>query len=267
MKIGKTPFYACTNLSDISVAQDNPNYCSLNGVLYNKDCSKILACPQTKCGEYTLPVSINEIGEYAFLGCSLLTSVAIPNSVTEIGEAAFSGCTSLSSVTIPNSLTEIKNQTFYACSSLASVIIPESVTLIKKEAFYFCTCLTYVTIPASIKAFGEDAFACCNNLTSVYYNCENPIENFNSNIFRASLYNATLYVPAVAVEKCKVTSPWKYFKNIQAYDFSGVEAVGGDTDKTVTGRYDMYGSPVDDNYRGPVIERYSDGSTKKTLQK
>ena len=62
-------------------------------------------------------------------------------------------------------------------------------------------------------------------------------------------------------------SPWKYFNNIEAYDFSDVETVSGDTEKVVTGHYAISGSSVDEDYKGMVIVTYSDGTTQKTLQK
>ena len=56
--------------------------------------------------------SVTKIGDFAFDGCSGLTSVTIPNSVTEIGEDAFRICRGLTSVTIPNSVTEIGEGAF-----------------------------------------------------------------------------------------------------------------------------------------------------------
>ena len=58
--------------------------------------------------------------------------------VTSIGDYAFSGCSGLTSVTIGNSVTSIGSNTFYDCSGLTSVTIPNSVTSIGDNAFYNC---------------------------------------------------------------------------------------------------------------------------------
>ena len=111
--------------------------------------------------------SVIFIGDYAFGGCSGLTSVTIPNSVTSIGGSAFNSCSGLTSVTIPNSVTSIGGSAFYCCSGLTSVTIPNSVTSIGKSAFSGCSGLTSVTIPNSVTSIGDYAFSGCSGLTSV----------------------------------------------------------------------------------------------------
>ena len=111
--------------------------------------------------------SVTSVRNYAFDGCSSLTSVAIPNSVTSIGGGAFFGCSSLTSVTLGNSVTSIGHGAFDNCSSLTSINIPNSVVIIEGYAFESCSSLTSVTIPNSVTSIGYWAFGNCSSLTSI----------------------------------------------------------------------------------------------------
>ena len=141
---------------------------------------------------------VKSIGEYAFYGCSGLTSITIPNSVASIGEGAFKNCSGLTSVhisdleawckitfylpsvnplyyahhlflngtevkdlVIPNSVTSISDFVFFSCRGLTSITIPSSVTSIGHQAFRGCSGLTSVTIPNSMTSIGYEAFYDC----------------------------------------------------------------------------------------------------------
>ena len=164
--IGSSAF-GCSNLTSINVSDNNKNYSSVDGVLFNKDKTEIIKYPVKKEGTaYQIPNSVTSIGDYAFAGCSI-TSITIPNSVTSIGYGAFDTCSSLTSITIPNSVTSIGDEAFDNCSSLTSVTIPESVTSIGSWTFHGCSSLTSVTLPDCVTSIGEYAFHGCSSLTSV----------------------------------------------------------------------------------------------------
>ena len=100
-----TAFEDCDYLSEVTVHPDNPVYVSENNVIFSKDKTKLLFCPQVfHAGEYIIPDSVTEIGNFAFSDCEGLTSIVIPASVTEIGKDAFYChfplCSELISITV-----------------------------------------------------------------------------------------------------------------------------------------------------------------------
>ena len=153
-------------------SDDNPS-----PVYNNSDVKKIvIEDGVTSIGDYafrgcssltsiTLPDSVTSIGDSAFKNCSSLTSITIPDSVTSIGDWTFYKCSSLTSITIPNSVTSIGDSAFYNCRSLTSITIPDRVTSIESSAFYNCSSLTSITIPKSVTSIGSGVFNNCNNLT------------------------------------------------------------------------------------------------------
>ena len=94
--IGKNAFHYCDNLTSVIVDSENKNYCSEDGILFNKGKTEIIKYPAAKeGGSYTIPSSVTRIGHYAFRYCKNLTSITIPSSVTRIGNFAFDHCQNL----------------------------------------------------------------------------------------------------------------------------------------------------------------------------
>lgn len=171
---------------------------------------------------------VTSLDEFAFFGCSGLTSVVIPEGVTSIGDYAFNDCPGLKSVTIPSSVMNIRYSAFIGCGirsfkivdlaawcriaventfSLAQydhklylndvevtdLVIPDGVTSIRVKAFCRCSDLTSVTIPSSVTNIGGYAFANCYDLSSIIFNGDAP-EVVGDQVFEEAAVDAVIYV-------------------------------------------------------------------------
>lgn len=142
ISIDNNPFAGCVSLTRIDVDQDNPVYCSKDGVLFSRDMEKLMAYPAGKSGDYAVPEGVKIIGEMAFSGCAQLTSIDIPDSVTVIKTHAFAECTQLGSVQLPLKMDKIESFAFRACTSLTSVHMPKEVETLGDSLFYLCNHMT-----------------------------------------------------------------------------------------------------------------------------
>ena len=124
----------------------------------------------------TLPDSVTSIGDCAFVFCVGLSSITLPDSVTSIGDSAFKNCSSLTSITIPDRVTSIESRAFTGCSSLTSITIPDSVTSIGYATFAGCSSLTSITIPDSVTSIGESAFSNCSSLQTISLSCKSTLK-------------------------------------------------------------------------------------------
>ena len=156
----------------------NPTNYSRNLYINNQLVTKANLTTATKISNYAfkgctsltsinIPDSVTSIGDGAFSGCSSLTGITIPDGVTSIGLGAFNDCSSLTSINIPDGVTSFGGWTFYGCSSLTGITIPNGVTNIGDSAFYGCTSLTSINIPDGVTSIGYDVFRDCTNLTSI----------------------------------------------------------------------------------------------------
>jgi len=230
-------FFNCTSLTSFDVDASNANYCSVDGVLFNKDKTTLIQCPAAKSGAYEIPDGVTDIESAAFYFCKTLTSVSIPEGVTTINDSTFYACTGITSLSlpdglistgicsfsylinltelnIPNSVKTIGNYSFMNSQSLTEVIIPDGVEKIGTSAFDDAG-LTSVTIPNSVVSIDSWAFY-CSSLTKVVSYIVEPF-TISSGTFTEKTYeNATLYVPSSEITRYKKTKYWSEFANIDS---------------------------------------------------
>lgn len=151
----KDAFEFCGALTNITVNEGNPNFASVDGVLYNKAMTSLLQYPLAKADTtYEIPATVTSIDDWAFGNCAALESVIIPDSVEKIGYAAFANCEGLTAITIPGTAT-VGELAFGGCTALESVDMTEGVTSIGMAAFSGCTALKNVTISSAVATIGE----------------------------------------------------------------------------------------------------------------
>ena len=126
-------FSPCTSLQSINVDSNNPNYCSVSGVLYNKAKTSLLYCP-SGVTSVTVPGTITTIPDRAFYNKPNLKEVTLQSGVTTIGEQTFAWNPKLSKVTLPDTVKTIYSNAFNSCTSLKEITIPKSVTTISGKA-------------------------------------------------------------------------------------------------------------------------------------
>ena len=208
--IGSSAFSGCSALTSITIPFVGERAYGGGATYFGY----IFGASYSSSNESYVPNSLEEvtitggtsIGDYAFDGCSGLTSITIPDSVTSIGDYAFQGCSGLASVTIPDSVTNIGDSAFYGCSGLTSVTIPDSVTSIGSSAFRGCNSLTSITIPF----VGESA--------------DGSGETYFGYIFGASRYsNNKSYVPKSLKEVIITNETSIYYGTF--YECSGLTSI------------------------------------------
>ena len=284
--IGDEAFSGCGSLTSVEIPNSVTTIgdgmflgCSrLSNVVVSNSVTKIghsMFAFRASLSSVKIPSSVTTIGSRVFYR-SGIENISIPNSVTCICDEAF--CYSvLKNVTIPNSVTYLGSGAFQD-SYIASVVIPNSVTTIEEKTFYSCEYLKSVDIPSTIKSIGDYAFGGYRfgdlqhgtKLRDIYCHWEIPI-SASSNVFYT--YNGTLYVPIGTKTKYKETSPWCYFSNIEEIDYNAMstsisnEIGSNESTLEETDRFDISGKHVSEDYKGLVIIRYSDGSTRKTIIK
>ncbi len=237
--IGNTAFNACTSLMAINVDAANPNYSSVDGMLFNKDKTNLIQYPiGNPRTSYTIPNTVEKIGMCAFAHSQVLTSVTIPKSVTSIETLVFDLCKSLTAIDVdaanPNYSSEDgvlfnKDKTTLVSYPIGnprtSYTIPNTVTEIIEYAFESCETLSFVTIPESVTVINEGAFSYCYSLAEITNYATTP-QSLGYWVFDdVNKAQCKLYVPEESVKLYEAADQWKEFDIKAINEGQGVEKV------------------------------------------
>lgn len=138
-------FKGCDKLEKIVVADGNPAYITVDGVLFNYDKNTLINYPAgKKDSSYTVPNSVTSINDYGFYWNENIQSITVPGTVKSIGSDVFAGC-----------------------SKLTSLALAEGIESIGETAFFHASALTSISFPASLASLGNDPFESCSMLTNI----------------------------------------------------------------------------------------------------
>ena len=174
-------FYSCWALRQIEVDENNPNYCDIDGVLYNKDKTEIICRPcdhDTYLAEkygyakydengYRIEPTIEDENYEQYVK-DVMTFV-VPSTVTKIGQLCFNYANMIT-VYLPEGLTEIETLGFFEIPLLANVYSYKSENVITDSHFTSEEALgeVYLSLPEGLQKIGSDAFSYNQALTYVY---------------------------------------------------------------------------------------------------
>ena len=154
-------------LSVVNVDEKNQNYSVVDGVIFDKEVTRLVYYPTVKTGDYVMPDSVVYIGANVFAH-KYLSKVTIGGNIAEIGENAFIGCENLTEVVFVESDTELKiYANAFKGTSIKSLTLPERTVMIGEGAFMNCTKLTKANVPAKVTKLEVDVFNGCTALSSV----------------------------------------------------------------------------------------------------
>lgn len=141
------PFYNNPHLTGFEIAQGNAEFLTLDGVVFNKDGTRLVHYPQYRPGtSYNVPDTVDVIGAYSFSGTENLEQVVMPVSVRTIGANAFENGKRLRSVTLSSNLKLIEKSAFKNCTVLETMSLPKSVSRINEHIFEGCYSLNTVVL-------------------------------------------------------------------------------------------------------------------------
>ncbi|MBO4704568.1 MAG: leucine-rich repeat protein [Spirochaetaceae bacterium] len=187
------------DLKEILVSDDNPNYTTVNGVLYNKNMTKLICYPRMKEGnEFTLPNTVTSLAYGAFFRNEYLETINGLQQLTRIDDFnVFQSMKKIKELNLTGLTSGIPSYVF-EFSSVEKVYLSSSVSSLGMDCFYNCSKLTEIhfartTPPSLSNGNGHAEFTYCNSNLKFYVpsGCTSAYTGATGNYgFANSSYNA-----------------------------------------------------------------------------
>lgn len=200
--MGNNPFAGCPN---IVVTNESPYFNLVDGVLYNKDFTRLIYYPISKKDDrYEIREGCRILGKHSFYLCDNLKEVVIPSSIIKLENNPFSGCTKINLINkseyyhIDDSVIYDKDySSVIGClnSIDTDCLVLKDVKRICRNSFWNCKGIRKIILPETLESIGYNPFVSCSNI------------EFESNSRNYVVYNNALYT----ADKSKlVCYPAKY---------------------------------------------------------
>ncbi len=218
---GMWVFWDCLSIQKFEVAESNPYFVSIDGILYSKDKKTLVQYPAgSPATELKVPEGTEILGFASCEGAMNLEKVTIPESCKMLDGASLYMCENLKECIMHDNVEIIGNEVFYGCSNLANVKIPANIKTLGSGAFTGCTSFTHMVVPEQITYIEFRLFYNCSSLKTVEFS--NKAETIDQEAFSGCTALESMTIPAsvsyiapLAFDEC--TS----MNNITVYNTTG----------------------------------------------
>ena len=245
--IGENAFYK-TAVTAFSVSEESEDYAAVDGVLYNKELTSLIAYPTG----------------------STSTTVQFPAEIADIEANAFAYANNLKSIVLPEGLTNIRESAF-AYSGLTHITSLASGLSIEKQAFTGCVDLVSVNFKGAVSGIDEKAFYGAKKLAVVHF-AGTGIPLFGKSVFTPIRTQLSIYVPAEVITKFKETLVKNSVVLGSRYEVldittSDIKTANQLYNVSESARYDLNGNRLSAPAKGINILKLSNGKVIKRVEK
>lgn len=233
-EIDAKSIYSCWSLRNVWIDDENPNYCDIDGVVYNKDVTEAIHYPT--CHDVQLlaengyaDVSTDKDGNQ-IIKTKLKDANGNPmdrvwGTDKDHTEQWFQGYNkTCRTYVIPSTVTKL-NEMSFAYSDITDLYVPEGVTYIGNMALFKNTAMTNLYTYKTDAAITDTTYKAIDQMTSTYPSIPDGVEFIGSDAFYYTRGLAYMYLPE-SIKEIKHHAFWDAaFKNTDTKQIEGIPSI------------------------------------------